>query len=114
MAEHEGGPGQTITLHRGGLATSTTTVRRWHRGGRLVHHIIDPPTEAPAKAYWRTVSVAADTALAADTASTAAIVLGVQAESWLRQRRLAARLVDHDGRVTTTESWPAPVLQVAR
>jgi hypothetical protein len=41
-------------------------------------------------------------------------VVGVQAESWLRQRHLAARLVDHGGRVTTTESWPAPFLQVAR
>src|SRR5664279_3743138 len=86
-----GGPGQTITLHRGGLATSTTTVRRWRRGGRLVHHIIDPATGAPAEGCWRTVSVAADTALAANTASTAAIVLGEQAESWLCQRHLAAR-----------------------
>lgn len=113
VAEHEGGPGQTITLHHGGLATSTTTVRRWQRGGRTVHHIIDPRTGAPAEGCWRTVTVAADTALAANTASTAAIVFGEHAETWLREENLAARLVHRDGRIITTEGWPAPAWQVA-
>ena len=36
--------GQTIALHGGGLATSSTTVRRWQAGGAERHHILDPRT----------------------------------------------------------------------
>ena len=32
----------------GGIATSSTTVRRWTRGGVVLHHIIDPATGLPA------------------------------------------------------------------
>ena len=40
--------GQTVAIAGGGLATSSTTVRAWRRGGRAVHHIVDPATGAPA------------------------------------------------------------------
>ena len=113
VAEREGGPGQTIVLHEGGLTTSTTTIRRWQRGGRIVHHIIDPRTGAPADGCWRTVTVAAGSALRANTASTAAIILGEEAESWLRARNLAARLVHRDGHLITTPGWPAAAWEVA-
>ena len=39
--------GQTVAITRGGLATSSTTVRVWRRGDRTVHHIVDPATGAP-------------------------------------------------------------------
>jgi thiamine biosynthesis lipoprotein len=107
VAEHDGGDGQLVLLRSGGLATSTTTIRRWRRGGRDVHHVVDPRTGAPAVGPWRTVSVSAGSALAANTASTAAIVLGTDAVDWLGRRGLAARLVDHEGHVTTTAGWPA-------
>jgi FAD:protein FMN transferase len=106
VAEREGGDGEAVVLHHGGLATSTTVVRRWVRGGAAVHHIIDPRIGAPARPYWRTVTAAGPTALAANTASTAAIVLGADAVAWLRQHRVAARLVSETGRVTTTAGWP--------
>ena len=108
VAEAEGGAGQTVVLHGGGIATSTTTIRTWTRGGHRLHHIIDPATGAPAPGCWRTVTVAASSALQANTASTAAIVLGSAAEAWLEARGLAARLIDQNGRVTTTIGWPAP------
>ena len=38
------GVAQQIRLSRGGLATSSTTCRRWVRAGRVMHHIIDPRT----------------------------------------------------------------------
>ena len=107
VAEREGGDGQKITLLRGGLTTSTTTVRTWTYGGEQVHHIVDPRTGRPADGPWRTATVWADSALVANTASTAAIVLGDAAESWLTGHGLAARLVAHDGTVTTTAGWPA-------
>ena len=106
VAEREGSGGEAVVLHHGGLATSTTAVRRWVRGGATVHHIIDPRTGAPARPCWRTVSAAGPTALAANTASTAAIVLGPAAVPWLRRHRVAARLVSETGRVATTAGWP--------
>jgi thiamine biosynthesis lipoprotein len=108
VAEREGSDGQLVLLRSGGLATSTTTIRRWRRGGHEIHHIVDPSTGACARGPWRTVTVSADSALAANTASTTAIVRGDAALDWLTGRGFAARLVDHDGSVTTTAGWPAP------
>jgi thiamine biosynthesis lipoprotein len=99
-------PGQTVTIRSGGLATSSTTVRTWALGGRRVHHIIDPATGEPARSCWRTVSVAAGSCVDANTASTAAIIRGEAAVSWLRDAGLPARLVRADGSVETTAGWP--------
>ncbi len=100
-------PGQTVTLRSGGLATSSTTVRAWTQGGQRKHHIIDPRTGEPASSCWRTVSVTAATCADANIASTASIVKGELARPWLTELRLPARLVAHDGTVTTTPGWPA-------
>jgi thiamine biosynthesis lipoprotein ApbE len=99
-------PGQSITVHGGGLATSTTTVRRWQRGGLHVHHIVDPRTGAPADSPYRTVSVAAATCVDANTASTAAIVRGRRGADWLESTGLPSRLVTHDGVVLHLNRWP--------
>ncbi|HEY6758539.1 MAG TPA: FAD:protein FMN transferase [Baekduia sp.] len=95
----------TVAIHGGGLATSSTTQRRWRRGGETAHHIIDPRTGAPAAETWSTVSVAARSCVEANTATTAAIVLGVSATAWLRARGLPARLVARDGTVELTGGW---------
>jgi FAD:protein FMN transferase len=107
-AAPESAPGQTITISSGGLATSSTTVRTWRRGGRRMHHIIDPATGEPAKSCWRTVSVAAGTCTDANSASTAAIIRSAAAPGWLRDRGLPARLVREDGSVLTIAGWPEP------
>lgn len=99
-------PGPTITIDAGGLATSGTTVRRWTTSDGELHHIIDPRTRRPAETYWRTATVAAASCVDANTASTAAIVLGEHAESWLGQLRLPARLVRYDGAVACVGDWP--------
>jgi thiamine biosynthesis lipoprotein ApbE len=99
--------GQTIGITSGGLATSSTTVRRWIRGGASLHHIIDPRTGMPADPYWQTVSVAAGSCVDANTGATAAIVLGRDAPGWLEANGLPARLVATDGSVTTVCGWPA-------
>jgi thiamine biosynthesis lipoprotein len=113
VAERTAGNGPLIVLPGRGIATSTTTVRQWQRGPRTAHHIIDPRTGAPAMGRWRTATVIADSAFAANTASTAAIVLGDAAVGWLEQRTLAARLIDQDGSVTVTTRWPAALVTVA-
>jgi thiamine biosynthesis lipoprotein len=98
--------GQTVTVSGGGLATSSTTVRRWRRAGRAVHHIVDPATGEPVAPVWRTVSVAAASCVDANTASTAAIVRGASAPQWLESLGLPARLVDPGGSVVTVGAWP--------
>ncbi|HWF57099.1 MAG TPA: FAD:protein FMN transferase [Candidatus Dormibacteraeota bacterium] len=99
-------PGQSIALHSGGLATSSSTVRHWRRGGLPVHHIVDPRTGIPAQSPYRTISVAAATCVDANTASTAALVRGGRAAVWLESSGLPARLVTHDGVVLHLNHWP--------
>jgi thiamine biosynthesis lipoprotein len=98
--------GQIVALATGGLATSSTTVRRWRAGGIEHHHLVDPRTGGAAPEHWRTASVAAGTCVAANTAATAAIVLGAEAPAWLHERGLAARLVRADGAVELVGGWP--------
>ncbi len=100
-------PGQTIHLPEGGLASSSTTVRRWAGPDGGVHHLIDPATGIPSEGPWRTVTVAAATCLAANVASTAMIIGGRDRLGWLTDAGLPARLVDHDGTVCHLGGWPA-------
>jgi len=105
--DHRAGEGplsQVVSIRSGGLATSSTTVRRW--GGDR-HHLIDPSTGLPSAGPWRTVTVAAGSCLDANIASTAAIILGADAPAWLAERGLPARLIDAGGRVLTVAHWPA-------
>jgi thiamine biosynthesis lipoprotein ApbE len=99
-------PGQTVTILSGGLATSSTTVRRWCHDGRAMHHIIDPRTGVPARTPWRTVSVAAASCADANIATTGALVKGAGAVAWLTGLGLPARLTDHEDRVVRVGDWP--------
>ncbi|HWN33314.1 MAG TPA: FAD:protein FMN transferase [Pseudonocardia sp.] len=99
-------PAQIISVASGGLATSSTVARAWRHGGRRRHHIVDPRTGENPVPLWRTVSVAAGSCVDANTASTAAIVLGRAATDWLVRRGMPARLVTEDGQVVHTAGWP--------
>ena len=102
-------PGEeTVALTRGGLATSSTTVRRWRRGQVELHHIIDPRTGLPAAAAWRTVTVAAASCVEANTASTATVALGPDGLAWLAATGLPARLVAPGGAIERIGGWPVP------
>jgi thiamine biosynthesis lipoprotein len=100
------GPFTVVAIRDGGLATSSTTARRW-RGTNVAAYVLDPTTGAPAAPFWRTVSVAAATCAFASAASTAAMIRGRRAKEWLSALRLPARLVALDGRVYTVAGWPA-------
>lgn len=105
--QHEDGPGQTVTIHEGGLTTSSVTVRQHEGSAGPVHHLIDPSTGHPARGPWRTASVTAGSCLDANIASTAAIVLGDRAVQWLDDHCVPSRLVRHDGSVRYAAGWPA-------
>lgn len=100
-------PGQWITLRSGGLATSSTTVRRWQAGAQTAHHLVDPATGRPVATAWRTVSVCAANCLDANIATTAAIVRGERSAAWLRSLELPSRLVGVDGGVRHLAGWPS-------
>jgi thiamine biosynthesis lipoprotein len=99
---------ETISIRSGGIATSSTTVRTWTRGGVVLHHIIDPATGLPSDGRWRTATVVAASCVDANIASTAAIVMGDAAVGWLDANGLPARLVDRDGSVHRVSGWPIP------
>jgi thiamine biosynthesis lipoprotein len=93
--------GDSVTLDRGGLATSSIARRAW-RGG---HHLIDPASGLPSTTPWRDVTVAARRCVIADVAAKAALLLGHAGPSWLDRRGLPGRFVDRDGDVHTNETW---------
>jgi FAD:protein FMN transferase len=100
-------PGQWISLRSGGLATSSTAVRRWDTGSGPAHHLIDPLTGRSADSVWRTASACAGSCLDANIASTATIVRGEKAAPWLEALGLPSRLVRTDGTVRHIAGWPA-------
>jgi thiamine biosynthesis lipoprotein len=106
-------PGQTISINSGGLASSSTAVRRWSHEGHTMHHIIDPRTGSPVRDTWRTVSVAAASCADANIATTASLVRGPAAPAWLEELGLPARLVSWDGGVVHVGGWPTEAEETA-
>ena len=100
------GPGPVVSINSGGLASSSTMVRRWRAGRVDLHHIVDPRTGRPAESPWRTVTVAAHSCVEANVASTASVVLGEAAPEWLSSNRLPGRLVRTNGSVVCVAGWP--------
>jgi FAD:protein FMN transferase len=101
-----GAEAQTVALRAGGIATSTILARRWRTADGWAHHLIDPRTGAPVTGTVRTATALGETAVGANVASTAALVLGRDAEAWLVERGVHARLVLADGAVRRTGVWP--------
>jgi thiamine biosynthesis lipoprotein len=88
------------------VATSTTMRRRWNRGGRWLHHIIDPRTGDPAATDLAQVTVVASTAAAADVCAKTALILGSEpGVQWLAERSLAALLVTDRGGLLRSPDW---------
>jgi FAD:protein FMN transferase len=102
-------PGQTIVVRSGGIATSSTAVRRWSHGGAAMHHLLDPRSGLPVQGPVRTASVAAASCVDANVAATCAVVRGANAAGWLDELGLPARLVLADGSAHAVAGWPEPV-----
>jgi len=97
--------GGTVGLVRGALATSGTDRRRWLRGGRVQHHLIDPSTGAPASSPWEQVTVCGLSCVGADVAAKAAFLLGSAGPAWLDVRGLPGRFVTSAGDVVVNRAW---------
>jgi thiamine biosynthesis lipoprotein len=88
-----------LMIERGAVATSGRDYRRWVRDGKPQHHIIDPRTGAPAATDVLSATVIASSAVAAEVAAKAALILGSRAGlKWIEdQSDLAGMLVLEDG-----------------
>lgn len=94
-----------LWLGRGGVATSGTDVHRWQRDGRWQHHVIDPRTGAPAATDLLSATVVARSAVEAEAAAKAALILGRRAGmAWIeRHPFLSGMLVGLDGAVHVSD-----------
>lgn len=90
----------------GDSAVATSSSLHRTIGPELAHHVIDPLNGRSVAKVWRTVSVAAETCVEANTWSTAALVAGQDAADLLATTGLPARLVRADGSVQYLGEWP--------
>jgi FAD:protein FMN transferase len=92
----------TLGLATGGLATSGCDRRRWRVGDEERHHLIDPSTGRSSGSDLHTVTVAADSAVAAEVWAKALFLAGEAAAALeVDALGLPAVLVAGDGRVRT-------------
>lgn len=88
-----------VRLASGALATSSVGGRRWNRGTRVFHHVVDPRTGTSADSDLHSVTVHAAHAVAADVAAKVVLVLGSEAgAAYLTERHLSGLLTDTHGR----------------
>jgi FAD:protein FMN transferase len=97
---------QVVSVHRGGVASSSTSVRTWTAGSRTVHHIIDPRTGDCVAPYWSLVSATGASCVEANALTTASLIWGERALHLLARFDQAVRLVRHDGHTFFVGGWP--------
>jgi thiamine biosynthesis lipoprotein len=96
----EGADLAIVQLDAGGVATSSVRRRRWMHEGRLLHHLIDPATGAPAASGITAVSVVAASAAWAEVTAKAALVAGrADAVTVVRAAGATGVVVGDDGTV---------------
>ncbi len=99
---------QLVDLHGRAIATSGDYRNYFEADERRYSHAIDPRTGRPVTHTLGSVSVVADTALEADAASTALMVMGPeQGPDWAAAHGIAALFLLRDGRSVRTVSSPA-------
>lgn len=99
---------QVVAITDQAIATSSTQRRTWVTDRGTANHIIDPRNGQVVQRVWGQVTCVGTTALEANTASTAALVLGESAPQWLELKGIPARLERRDGRAEFVGDWPDP------
>jgi len=94
------------TIVDGAIVTSTTRFRRWKRGDRTLHHIVDPVTAAPAARGVTAVIAEGDETWWAEGVAKAALVAGVADGLALLERLgVAGVIVTDEGIVHESTRW---------
>lgn len=107
--EHDGEVVAELEVGVGALATSSTRRRRWRVAGNAAHHIIDPRTMAPSVSPIVSASAVTGTAVEAEAAAKAILLLGVDGLAWADRQRWIRRalVVWRDGMVYATKERSA-------
>ncbi|MFN8123416.1 MAG: FAD:protein FMN transferase [Thermoleophilia bacterium] len=93
----------TLALDRGAIATSGRDRRRWTRGGREAHHIIDPSSGAPSETDLLRVTVVAHGGPEAEATAKALMLAGsARAAEEAEERGIPCVLVGMDGSTRLT------------
>ena len=89
-----------LALNDRAAATSSTAYRRWQRGERWFHHLLDPRTGQPAATDLAAVTVVGPSAMWAEVHAKVALLLGLaDGRAYLdTQGGYAALCIDNDGR----------------
>lgn len=99
-------PLHRIALTTGGVATSSTLLRRWERDGDPRHHLLDPARLLPAANGAVACTVIAGTAAWAETMTKVAFARPVaDALARLDSHGVAALVTTDDGAEHTTHTW---------
>jgi thiamine biosynthesis lipoprotein len=98
-----------LRVHQRAVATSTISHRQWRRGGRLMHHLIDPRTGQPAETDVVSVTVIAHRVAVAEVFAKTALILGSEAGlNWLNGMvGIEGLLVQNDGQLIFTDGFSA-------
>jgi thiamine biosynthesis lipoprotein len=104
-------PGRVVPVRLDGEAvvTSTRRLRRWTRGGRAMHHLIDPRTGEPSTSSIHTATVVAAQAWWAEVLAKAAVVAGPDAGGALLDRHGAGGWLITPAGVDDIGVSPTPV-----
>jgi thiamine biosynthesis lipoprotein len=105
---HPRQPDQTIasiSLARGGLATSGDYERFFVQDGKRFCHLLDPRSGWPV-AHWQSMSIVAPVCVAAGAVSTIAMLKQAEAGDFLAAQQVAFLAIDADG-VMTQRGLPA-------
>ena len=94
-----------VGLAAGAVATSTVLKRQWTVGGQPRHHLIDPATGRPAESDVALATVIAGTAWQAEVLAKAALLRGRERAFDLLDDTMAGLVVDHEGHVTTSDTF---------
>ncbi len=90
-----------LSIRDGAVATSTRLVRSWRRGGRRVHHLVDPRTGDCAETGLASVTVVAGSTGWAEVLAKAAFIAGAaDGATLLAEAGVTGLFVHDDGRVT--------------
>ena len=103
MIEDPLGTGATgsLVLREGAVATSTRLLRAWRRGGRGVHHLVDPRTGDSAHTGLASVTVVAGSTWWAEVLAKAAFIAGPdEGADLITEAGVTGVFVHDDGRVT--------------
>jgi thiamine biosynthesis lipoprotein len=104
----QGTPIARVGLAGGGVATSTSLLRRWQVGAEVRHHLLDPRTGQPSRSEIAFASVVAASAWEAEVLAKAVLLRGGRHPFDLIDGTGAhALVVDHDGRITASAGFAA-------